>query len=101
MSSRVNAARQSANYGEPRVSELVGELLGRFRSVMGGASRPDNADRVMIAVEKFAPDVEHNRRRMDLPEGLRIRRRLLRDDGHTGIADPWKLGGKVNRRFPI
>jgi hypothetical protein len=26
---------------------------------------------------------------------------ILRDDSHTEIADPLKLGGKVNRRFPI
>ena len=66
MSSRINAARQSANHGEPRVSKLVGELFGRFRPVMGGASRADNADGVIITVHEFAPDVEHNRRRMDL-----------------------------------
>src|SRR5438067_2028429 len=39
MSSRINAARQSANHGEPRVSKLVGELFRRFRPVMGGAAR--------------------------------------------------------------
>ena len=66
MSSRINAARQSANHGEPRVSKLVGEFFGRFCPVMGGASRADNADSVMIAVLEFAPDIEHNRRRMDL-----------------------------------
>src|SRR4029077_5628169 len=66
VSSRINAARQSANHGEPRVSKLVGELLGRFRAVMGGASRADNADSMIIALVEFAPDVEHNWRRMDL-----------------------------------
>jgi hypothetical protein len=37
---------------------------------MGCAPRADNADGVMIAVQEFAPDVEHNRRRMDLAERL-------------------------------
>ena len=68
---------------------------------MGGASRADNPDGMMIAVQKFAPDVEHNRRRMDLAERPGIRRRLLRDNSRTEIADPLKLGGKINRRFPI
>src|SRR5205807_4082169 len=66
MSSSINASRQSANHGQPRVSKLVGELLGRFHPVMRGASCPDDANRVMIALVEFAPDVEHNRRRMDL-----------------------------------
>ena len=51
MSSRINTARQTANHSQPRVSKLIGELLGRFRAVMRGASRTDNADGVMIATQ--------------------------------------------------
>src|SRR5262245_65691673 len=101
MSSRINATRQAANDGQSRVSKLIGELLGRFRAVMSGASRTDNSDGMMIAVQEFAADVEHNRGRMDLAKRPRIRRRLLRDNNRAEIADPLKLGGKINRRFPI
>src|SRR5207248_10448851 len=100
MSSRINTARQTANHSQPRVSKLIGELLGRFRAVMRGASRTDNADGVMIGIEEFAPDVEHNRRRMNLAERSGIRRPLLRYNRRTSIADPLMLGRKINRGFP-
>src|SRR5262249_3695982 len=101
MSSRINATCQSANDGQSRVSKLVRELLGRLGPVMRGASRANNADGVMIAVHEFAPDVEHNRGRMDLAKRLGIRRRLLGDNSRIEIADPLKFCGKINRRFPI
>src|SRR6476469_9625844 len=100
MSSRINATGQAADHGQSRVSKLVGELLGRFRTVIGRASRADNSDGMMIAVQELAPHVEYNRRRMDLAECSGIRRRLLRDNSRTEIADPFKLGGKIDRRFP-
>src|SRR5262249_16100713 len=101
MSSRVNATRQSANHSQSRISKLVRKFLGRFRAVMGGASRAYNSDGVMITVQQFTPDVEHNRRLMDLAKRWGIRRRLLRDNSRTKIADSFYLGGKINRRFPI
>ena len=63
---------------------------------MRRASRADDADSVIIALLEFTPDVEHNRRRMDLAQQRRVRRRLLRNYGRSEIADPLKLRGKIN-----
>src|SRR6266581_1483668 len=71
MSSRINAASQSADHSQTCVSKLVSQLLGRFRPVMRRASRADDADSVIIAFLEFTPNVEHDRRRMDLAQRRR------------------------------
>ena len=101
MSGGIDAARQSADHGQPGVGELVGKLLGRFRAVMSRAPRADNANGVMIALLEFAPNVEHDRRRMNFAQRLRIRRRFLRDNSRAEIADAFKLRGKIDGRFPV
>ena len=97
MSSGINAASQSADHSQACVSKLVSQLLGRFRPVMRRASRADDADSVIIAFLEFTPDVEHNRRRMDLAQRRRVPRRLLRNYSRSEIADPLKLRRKINR----
>src|SRR5437762_11481057 len=97
MCSGINAASQSADHSQTCVSKLISQLLGRFRPVMRRASRADDADSVIIAFLEFTPNVEHDRRRMDLAQRRRVRRRLLRNYSRSKIADPPKLRGKINR----
>src|SRR6267143_2139354 len=68
---------------------------------MCSASRADHANGVMIALLEFTPDVKHNRRRMDLAQRWRIRRRFLRNYSRSEIADPLQLRGKIDCRLPI
>src|SRR3954454_14596022 len=67
---------------------------------MCGASSADHTDGVMIALLKFAPEVEHDRGRMDLAQRSRIRWRLLRNCSRSEIADPLQLRGKIDCRSP-
>src|SRR5438067_1940819 len=101
MSCSVDPAGKSTDYSQSRVSQLVGQLLRRLRSVVRGASRADDANGVMIALLQFAPNVKHNRRRMNLAQGPGIRRRLLCDDNRAEITDAFEFPGKIDSRFPI
>src|SRR5262245_4818303 len=67
---------------------------------MGSASGADDTDRVLIPLAQFSPNVEDDGRRMDFPKRPRIRLRILCDHPHTEIADPFKLGSKIDSRFP-
>src|SRR5262249_4307326 len=101
MCSSINSARQPANYGQSRVSELVREFFCGFDAVMCGAPRADDADGVMVALLQFTPDVKHNWRRMNLAERLGIRRRLLSNDRSSEFANSVKLRAKIDTRFPV
>src|SRR5260370_24799458 len=67
---------------------------------MRRAPRADDADGVMISMLEFAPDVKHDRRRMNLAHWLRIGWRLLRNDGRTEFANAFQLRRKIDNRFP-
>ena len=64
----VDAARQPAHHGQPGVGELVGKLLGALEPVVAGFARTDDADGVLIPLRQLAPDVEEDRRIIDLPQ---------------------------------
>ena len=74
MGARVDPARQAANHGQTSISYLVGELFSGLSSVMGGAARTDNANRVIVALLKVTPNVKHDGRSVNFPERLWIRR---------------------------
>ena len=65
-------AREPADDGETGVGELVRKLLRALRAVMARAPRTDHSDGVLIALRQFAPDVEHDRRRMNFAQLARI-----------------------------
>src|SRR5450759_5410419 len=67
---------------------------------MRGAPRAYNSNGVMIALLQFAPNVEHDWRRMDFAQWPRIRRRIPGDDGRTKIAHPFEFRAKIDTRFP-
>src|SRR5207249_9392596 len=49
---------------------------------------------------QFAPDVEHDGRRVDFPQWPRIRWRFLRDYGRSEIAHAFKLCSETDSGFP-
>src|SRR5207247_9171871 len=57
MRGRIDSARQTANHSQPRVSKLVGELFRALTTVVSGATRADDPDRVLIALMNCAPTV--------------------------------------------
>src|ERR1700722_16176188 len=50
MRSGVDSTRETADYGQARVGQLIRQFFGRLRAVMGRAPRADNADGMMIAL---------------------------------------------------
>src|SRR5450631_148782 len=68
---------------------------------MGGAARADNSDGMMIAFGQLTPDVENNRRGVNLAQRFRIGWRVLSDDGRAKFANAFQLRGKIDSRFPI
>ena len=97
----VDSARQSADHRQTGVSELVGEFLRRFRSVMCRAARTDDADGVLIALGQFAPNIKHDRRRMNLAQLTRIQRRLLRNHLRAEFANAFQFRGKIDELLPV
>ena len=100
MGGRIDTARKSANNGQSGIRQLIRQLFRRFHSVMRGSPRADNSDGVVIALLQFAPDVEHDGRRVDFPQWPRIRWRSLRDYGRSEIAHAFKLCSEIDSGFP-
>ena len=63
---------------------------------MRGSPRADNADGMVIALLQFAPDVEHDWRRVDFPQWPGIRWRFLRDHGRAEITNPFQLRAEID-----
>ena len=101
VSRRIDPARKPTHYREARIGELVGKLLGTLQPVMARSPRTDHADRVRIPRLKFAPDVEHDRRRSDLPQQRWIFRRILRNHRCPKIRDALEFGRQVNKFLPF
>ena len=97
----VDPAGEAADHGQTRIGELVGKLLRALRAVVAGAARADDRDGVLIALRQLAPDVEHDRRRMDFAQLARIDGRLRGDDLGAEVADALQLGRQVDCAFPI
>src|SRR5437899_170420 len=100
MGGRIDTARKSANNGQSGIRQLIRQLFRRFHSVMRGSPRADNSDGVVIALLQFAPDIEHDGRRVDFPQWPRIRWRFLRDYGRSEIAHAFKLCSEIDGGFP-
>src|SRR4051812_1930359 len=101
MRSGIDTARQSADYRQSCVCQLIRELLCGFRAVVSGAPRTDDSNGMMIALLQLAPNVEHDRWCMDFAQRSRIRRGVLGDDARSKITNPFKLGGEIDCRFPV
>src|ERR1700757_4119273 len=100
MGGRIDTARKSANHGESGIRQLIRQFFRLFHSVMRGSPRADHSDGVVIALLQFAPDVEHDGRRVDFPQWPRIRWRLLCDYARSEIADAFKLRREIDSGFP-
>ena len=72
MSGCVDAAGKATDYRQSRIGKLISQFLRRLHAVMCRAPGADDADGVMVALFQFAPNVEHNWRRMNFPERLGI-----------------------------
>jgi hypothetical protein len=96
----VDAARETADDGETGIRQLVGKLLRRLAAVMSGAPRTNHSNRVLIPLRQFSPDIQHDRRSMNLPELPRIERRLSRDDFRAKVPNALQLSRKVNLALP-
>src|SRR5438045_2130544 len=97
----VDPASQPADYRQAGIGKLVSEFLGRFSSIMGGATRANDADGVMIALLQFAPDIKHDRWRMNFAQRFWVRWRFLRYDSRAKVTHPLKLRGKIDNQFPV
>src|SRR5262245_56966980 len=97
----VDSTRETADDGQPRISEFVGEFFCRLVSIMRRPARADDADRVMIALLNFAPNIENDRRRVNFAQRLRIFRRSLRDHLCAERFDPLELCWKIDDGFPV
>ena len=96
----VDSARQTADDSEARIGELIGKFLGGFHPVMRRAPRADDSDGVLIALGQFAPNVEHDRRRMDLAELARIEWRIACDDIRAERANTFEFRRQIHDGFP-
>src|SRR5947208_13858918 len=96
MRGAVAAACTSADYSPSRVSQLIGQFLDLLHAVMCGAPRADDTDCVMIALLQLAPNVEHDRRRMDFAQRLGICRGFLGNHRHLKFANACKLRCKID-----
>ena len=67
---------------------------------MRGAPRTDHADRMLIALRDFTPDIEDDRRGMDFSQLLRILRRLGGDDLRAEVADALQFCRQIDGIFP-
>ena len=67
---------------------------------MGRAPRTDDADRVLIALGQFAPDVENDRGIVNLPQHAGIFRRLRRDHGRAEVLDALQLSLQIDLLLP-
>ena len=68
---------------------------------MNRAARADNPDRMLIALLKFAQDIQNDRRRVDLAQGFWIRWRVLDNDARAEVFNPFQLRRKIDNRLPI
>src|SRR5205085_4921184 len=100
MRSGIYSTSEAADHSEASVSQLIGKFLSRFRSVMGRTARSDDANGVMIALGQLTPDIEHNRRRMDLAQWFRIVRRFRRNYFNPDLANPLQFCREIDQRFP-
>src|SRR5678815_4454959 len=100
MSCGIDAARQTANHGEAGVGELEGKLLRAIEPVMTGLARADDADRAMVAFDERSPNVENNRRIVDLAQIARILGRLARQHVCPKLLDSPQLAREIDLRLP-
>ena len=101
MRCRVDAPREPTDDGETRIRELVRKLLCALRAVVARAARTDHSNGVLIARRQFAPNVEHDRRRVNFEQLARVIRRLRGNHFRAELPDACQFGGKINRVFPI
>ena len=64
---------------DPRISYLIRKPLCALQPVVSGSSRANYAQRVVIPFFEFTPDVQNQRRIINLPEQRGIDRIILRD----------------------
>ena len=101
MRGRVDPASQPAVDGEPRVGELVAELLRRLGGVVTRLARPDDADTAFLIARLQLPEhIENDRWIMDFLQQLRILRVGLRENAGAGLFDQGKLRIKIGMIFP-
>ena len=101
MRSSVDPARESTDHRQSDVGKLIREFFRGFAPIVRRATRTDDAERMMIALLKFAPHVKNDRWRMDFAQRLGIRWRPLRDYGRAKVFDAFQLCRKIDNRFPI
>src|SRR5260370_7513966 len=101
MRCRIDSARQTADYSQTGIRQLIREFFRRLAPVMSRAARADDSERVMIALLNFAPDIKHNWRGMDLTPRFRVRGRTLRDYSRAEFFYTFHLPGQVAHPLPL
>ena len=100
MRRRVDAARETAYDRETGVGELIRKLLRAFQTVVRRLPRADNRDALVIAIRQAAPDVEHDRRVVNLAQQPGIPGRFLREDMRAEVGDALQFRFEIDVFFP-
>src|SRR5208283_5854971 len=76
----VDAPRAAADNGDADVGQLKGQFAGNLDAVMGGQTRADHGDGVLVFGQEGALDVKDQRRVVNLLEQFRVVFVRLNDD---------------------
>src|SRR5204862_2506048 len=103
MRCRIDSARQTTDYSQTGIRQLICEFFRRLAPVMSRVARADDSERVMIALLNFAPDIKHNWRGMDLTQRFRVRGRTLRDYSRAESLTRFSSAGRstIDSQFEI
>src|ERR1700747_2180632 len=101
VSGSIDPAGEAAHDGDPGIRDLIRQPFCAFQPVMGGPPRPDYTQCVVIPFFEIPPDIQYQRRIVNLAEQWRVNRIVLRDDGCAKLPDPLELGWQVQFVLPI
>src|ERR1700751_6139633 len=97
----INPGGAAARGGAPGICDLIRQPFCAFQSVMSGPPRPDYTQRVVIPFFKTTPDIQYQRRVVNLAKQWRVNRIVLRDDGRAKLPDTLELGWQGQFVLPI
>src|ERR1700678_1628452 len=97
----IDTSGQTAYDRDPRIGYLIREALCALQPVVGGPARTDYAQRVVIPFFDLTPDIQDQRRIINLPEQRGIDRIILRDNGSPKLPNPLELGWQVEFFLPV